>query len=48
MSGVTVTSLDAQGKVLASERIEFDPDPYLPTYEMLLAVRNRINDQLAR
>lgn len=47
VSAITVTSLTATGEVLQSERVQFSADPYFPTYDMLLAVRDRVNAQLA-
>jgi hypothetical protein len=48
VSAITVTALDARGDVLRSERIEFGSSPYLPTFEMLLAVRDKLNAQLGQ
>ncbi|HEX2296275.1 MAG TPA: hypothetical protein VHN37_13330 [Actinomycetota bacterium] len=48
VSAITVTTLDSEGNVIVSERVVFDPSPYLPTYDMLLVLRDKINAQLSR
>lgn len=46
VSAITVRCFDAHGTVVREERVDFPPEPYCPTYEMLLTAVHKLNAQL--
>jgi hypothetical protein len=45
---ITVVCLDAERQVIHEERVQFPPEPYCATYDMLLAARDKINAGLRK